>query len=205
MLVNHVAFLESDQRRKASNVLARAFHHDPMYQMVLPDEEKRADFLTWIFDRLLVYCIQHGRVFALDNFNGSALWLPPGKTKMTLLNMVRVGLYATPFKLGWKAYRLFDAYLSYANVLHKQHAPKSHWYLLAIGVDPSSQGKGFGHAILQPMLEKIDTENIACYLETGIENNIGFYESHGFKVVCQEILPGYKLDVWGMLRNHAVE
>jgi ribosomal protein S18 acetylase RimI-like enzyme len=205
MRVNEVSSLETAQRQKAAQTLARAFHHDPMYQMVLPDEEKRAGFLTWIFDRLLLYCFKHGQMLALQNFDGAALWLPPGKTKMTLFNMVRVGLYATPFKLGWKAYRLFDAYLSYAGALHKQHAPKSHWYLLAIGVGPSSQGKGFGRAILQPMLEKIDAENIACYLETGIESNIGFYESHGFKVVCQGILPGYKLDVWGMLRNHAAE
>ena len=204
MRVNQLSFMEEYQRTKAATTLARAFHHDPMYQMVLPDEEKRADFLTWIFDRLLLYCFQHGQVFALENLNGTALWLPPGKTKMTLFNMVRVGLYATPFKLGWKAYRLFDAYLSYADVLHKQHAPTSHWYLLAIGVAPSVQGKGFGRSLLLPMLEKVDADKIACYLETGIESNIRFYEFHGFKVVTQGILPGHNLDVWGMLREPVV-
>ena len=103
--------------------------------------------------------------------------------------------------MGLTAYHRFDTYMGYADKLHKRHAPESHWYLWAVGVDPPSQGKGIGSRLLQPVLARASADGTACYLETGIERNIRFYEKHGFKVVGQGRVPKQGLGVWAMLRE----
>jgi ribosomal protein S18 acetylase RimI-like enzyme len=62
------------------------------------------------------------------------------------------------------------------------HPKEPHYYLLAIGVDPSMQGKGVGSSLLAPMAERLDREGIGAYLESSKERNLPLYERFGFKV-----------------------
>ena len=114
---------------------------------------------------------------------------------------MRTGLYVTPLKLGLAAYRRFDMYMNYADKLHKRHAPESHWYLWAIGVDAASQGRGIGGKLLEAVLMRASGEGTACYLETGSERNVRFYEKHGFEVVGEGRVPGLGAQTWAMLRK----
>lgn len=115
--------------------------------------------------------------------------------------LLRSGLYATPLKMGLPAYRRFDTYMAYASKLHHRLAPKSHWYLWAVGVVPPSQGKGVGGRLLKAGLTRANTEGTACYLETGVASNIHFYERHGFRVVEEGQVPRQGLPVWAMLHE----
>lgn len=115
--------------------------------------------------------------------------------------VVRSGLYATPLKMGLAAYRRFDIYMGYAEKFHEHYAPEPHWYLWAIGVDPANQGRGIGSRLMQSILMRASADGTACYLETGIEGNIRFYEKHGFKVVGEGRAPKQGVRVWAMLRE----
>ena len=84
---------------------------------------------------------------------------------------------------------------------HKLYAPDLHWYLWAVGVSPPSQGRGIGGMLLEPVLTRASADGTACYLETGEERNIRFYERHGFKVVGEGTVPGESVKVWAMLRD----
>jgi len=189
------------RRSQAGAVLARAFHNDPLYVVVMPNEDRRATALLWLFDRVVHYALLYGQVYVTPALEGVACWLPPGQCKLTLPRLVRSGLHATPFRMGWTAYRRFDACMSYSDRLHERHAPESHWYLWAIGVDPPHQGKGIGSKLLAPILERADAERTACYLETGTEGNVRFYEKHGFKVVGEGQAPRLGVNVWAMVRS----
>jgi ribosomal protein S18 acetylase RimI-like enzyme len=193
--------MEVVHRDRAGEVLARAFHNDPTYEMVLPEEVKRANVLPWLFGRVVGYSLMFGQVYTTPALEGVVCWLPPGQAGLTIGRLVRSGLYATPLKMGLAAYGRFDAYMSYADKLHEHYAPASHWYLWAIGVAPSSQGRGIGSRLLQPVLERANADGTACYLETGMERNIRFYEKHGFRVVGEETMPKKALPVWAMVRE----
>ena len=66
----------------------------------------------------------------------------------------------------------------------EKHHPRQpeHWYLAVLGTDPDHQGKGIGSALLQPVLERCDLEEVPAYLESSKEANIAFYARHGFEL-----------------------
>jgi ribosomal protein S18 acetylase RimI-like enzyme len=169
-----VRLLEAAQRSRAAELLGRAFHNDPTYVVAIPDEGRRAAMLSWLFDKVVYYSLLYGHVYTTPALAGVACWLPPGETRLTAAGLVRSGLYATPLKMGLRAYRRFHSYVTRTDRLHKRCAPETHWYLWAIGVDPPSQGKGIGGRLLQPVLERASAEGTACYLETGVERNLRF-------------------------------
>jgi ribosomal protein S18 acetylase RimI-like enzyme len=189
------------QVSQAGGLLARAFHADPTYALAIPDPDRRTHVLAWLFHKVVRYALLYGQVYTTPQLEGVACWLPPGRTKLTLGRLVRSGLYATPLKMGWGAYRRFDTYMGYADQLHHSHAPAPHWYLWAVGVDPQSQGKGIGGRLIEPVLARASADGTACYLETGVQRNIRFYERYGFQVVGAGQVPGQGLQVWAMLQR----
>jgi len=193
--------LEPARRRQAGALLARAFHTDVLYESVIPDDSKRAALLTWLFDKVVHYALLYGYVDTTPALEGVACWLPPGRTEITLGRIVRSGLHATPLKMGWAAYRRFDPYQSLSGRLHHLHAPQPHWYLWAIGVDPPSQGRGIGSRLLVPSLGRADAEGTLCYLETGSERNVRFYEKHGFHMASEGRVPVLGVPIWAMRRE----
>jgi len=193
--------LDPSQRVQAGKLLARAFHDDPLYRLVLPDEERRARLASWLFERVVRYALLYGQVYTTPALEGVACWLPPGQTRVTAGRAVRSGLHAAPLKMGLATYRRFGAYSTYVDRLHERYAPEPHWYLWVVGVDPPGQGQGIGRRLIQPVLARASADGTACYLETGIEGNVRFYEKYGFKVVGAGEVPGLELQVWAMLRN----
>jgi GNAT superfamily N-acetyltransferase len=71
-----------------------------------------------------------------------------------------------------------------------------------MGVSQEFQGKGFGGKLLRAVIEKAETERKPIYLETQKEENINFYEKHGFSVKKKIILPEpLNLPMWLMVRD----
>ena len=184
----------------AAALLAAAFQRDPMYIQVQPDEIARLEMLVWLFERVARYAQLYGQVYTTPSLEGIACWLPPGRTHLSILGLLRSGLVAAPLAMGLSAYLRFDRYMTYSDKLHEQYAPPSHWYLWVIGVEPVHQGHGIGSRLLQPVLAQASAEGIACYLDTGTESNVRFYEKHGFQVVERGNTPGQGVQVWAMLR-----
>jgi ribosomal protein S18 acetylase RimI-like enzyme len=69
-----------------------------------------------------------------------------------------------------------------------------------IGVEPNSQGKGLGAALLRYALARCDKEGALAYLESSNPRNISLYERHGFEVMG-EIRIGAAPLVTPMLRR----
>src|SRR3954467_2737361 len=97
--------LDPARLHEASDVLARAFHSDPAWRWVLPDEERRARLLPWLFRVGFEVTVAdvwttEGRVL------GAARWLPPGRAPMRVAPALRAFL-ATPMRLGPATGRFF--------------------------------------------------------------------------------------------------
>jgi ribosomal protein S18 acetylase RimI-like enzyme len=103
--------------------------------------------------------------------------------------------------LGKEGMKQLLAYSDQVDTYQKKHAPTPHCYLFFIGLDPRFQGNGFAGKLLRPLLDRMDKKNMACYLNTQNEKNIGLYEHFGFSVVEQVMLPGTEILHTGMVRK----
>ena len=67
-------------------------------------------------------------------------------------------------------------------------------------VDPTSQGRGYGSALLRYALEQIDRTGAPAYLESSNPRNVPLYERHGFKILGR-VQAGSSPTVVPMLRR----
>jgi len=147
------------------------------------------------------YALLFGECHSTADRQGVALWLLPGKTSMSLGKMHKAGMLSAPFRMGLSAFSRFANFAGHTDRLHKAAAPGHHYYLFALGVLPSSQGKGIGGQLVRGMLERADREGLPTYLETQSPQNVGFYQKLGFRVAVEEPFPKLEgLHNWGMLR-----
>lgn len=176
-----VAPLARAQGRRAARVLAQALLDDPGWQHVVPRAPARRRALTTLTGIAVRDALVAGRPLAAlagDRLVGVAVWMPPGSyppprarrlravpalTALALRLPLRIGPLA---RLGAGVDAAFPA--------------EPVWYLQALGVHPSAQGRGVGRRLLEPVLEQAGRDGVACYLETGKPANVAYYERLGF-------------------------
>jgi ribosomal protein S18 acetylase RimI-like enzyme len=179
-------------------VIAKAFFDDPVMRFFLPDDEARAKRLPR-FMRMAVSKITYpyGETYVAEGHQGAALWNPPDQRPHGILN----DLSLMPAMLSFTGLRGLPRVMSAFNMIEAKHPKEPHYYLLAIGVDPSAQGQGLGTRLMAPVLEKCDTEGAAAYLEASSERSKALYERNGFKVMEQIQLPKGGPPAWMMWRD----
>jgi len=140
--------------------------------------------------------IVHGEVLVEDDTAGAAMWDPPDKWRIPL----REQLAAGPSLIRAMGARTFTGMRALAEV-EKKHPREPHWYLAVLGTEPASQGKGIGSALMQPILDRCDSEGLPAYLESSKDTNIPFYSRHGFEVTGEIKIGKDGPMVWPMWRT----
>jgi ribosomal protein S18 acetylase RimI-like enzyme len=193
-----VVRLRDEQLPEAAAVLARAFHADPAWAWVIPDDERRAALLPWLFR--VGFDVTAAQVWTTEGrVLGVARWLPPGGATMRIGATLRA-LVTTPLRLRDATAR-FLAYGRAVEALRARAAPRPHWYLAGIGVDPGEQRRGVGGLLLEPGLEGAARDGLPAVLLTNSERNLSFYGRHGFVVVAEGPTPRDGPHAWAMVRN----
>ncbi len=189
--------LSSDQLGEASAVLARAFQDDPAWSWVLPNPRRRASLLPWLFQT--GFEVADAEVWTTEGeIRGVARWLPPGQPNVHVGPMLRA-LVTTPLRVREATNRFF-AYGRAVESMRSRAVPDPHWYLAGIGVDPTSQRRGSGSALLAPGFEAADKAGLPCALLTNSEENLAFYRHRGFEVVREGRTPEDGPRAWMMRR-----
>jgi GNAT superfamily N-acetyltransferase len=178
--------------------MGRAFEDYNLMAYAKPAD--RAKAVTSLYGAILKDCFTHGEVYAYGACTGVAGWLPPSSPAPTFFRQARAGMLSLPWHFGWRGFFRLDAYDKVARRLHHDHAPMPHWFLAAIGVEPTQQGQGIGSKLMLPMLERADREGLHCWLDTHQELNVRLYQRHGFVVAERAEVPGHPIPVYGMLR-----
>jgi ribosomal protein S18 acetylase RimI-like enzyme len=192
-----VVRLERAKLGEASDVLARAFQDDPAWVWLVPDPERRARLLPWLFR--IGFDVTAADVWATAGpVRGAARWLPPGRPTMRVAPMLRA-LVTTPIRLG-STTAPFLAYGRAVETMRSEAMPGSHWYLAGIGVDPAAQHSGIGSALLEPGIAAAASEGLPAVLLTNNEANLSFYERHGFQVVSEGATPKDGPHAWAMVK-----
>jgi ribosomal protein S18 acetylase RimI-like enzyme len=177
-----IAPLEPNRLRDAAAMLARSFDDDPVSRYLFPGTRRRRWSIRSFMQAAVRDALHHGEVWAAmdgSRVQGIAAWLPEGAYPLSATRQARqFGAVAvsllTPSTVPRGA-RL---------VAHTQsaHPKEPHWYLAVLGVEPADQGRGVGRRLLRPVLERLDREERAAYLETSKERNLTWYGRDRFEL-----------------------
>jgi ribosomal protein S18 acetylase RimI-like enzyme len=183
-------------------VLGRAFTEYELLQYYFQDEaERHAVAVTFGFVALSV-CLKYGEAYASSaKMEGVSAWLPPGKAPFGGWQIIRSVPLSVLFRFGRQGASRMQAYGRYIDNLHRKLVPYPHWYLQIIGVDPAYHGQGFSSRLVRPVLERIDREQMPCFLETNSRKNVAIYRRFGFEVVSEDKMPGTEVTSFAMLRK----
>jgi ribosomal protein S18 acetylase RimI-like enzyme len=184
---------------RVAKALAAAFEDDPVMSYVFPDDSKRRATLEPAFTLFLRRVwLPQDECYATDRLFGAALWLPPEKWHLSAGKQIRM-LPSMFSVLGRNLPRMIRV----LTLIEKKHPKEPHYYLAVLGVEPEFQGRGFGGALMQPILARCDRERIPAYLESSKRRNVALYERHGFRVVEEIRLPKGGPPIWRMWRDPA--
>jgi ribosomal protein S18 acetylase RimI-like enzyme len=179
-------------------VLARAFFDDPAWVWLLPDVERRARLLPWLFR--IGFDITAAEVYATQGpVLGAARWLAPGRAPTRVGATLRA-LVTTPLRLGSTTAQ-FLAYGRAVEALRIEATSGPHWYLAGIGVEPGARRQGIGGALLAPGIAASERDGVPAVLLTNNEQNLSFYEAHGFRTVREDDTPRDGPHAWAMVRR----
>jgi len=181
-------------------VLTRAFNDDPFTNWFCLQDRHRTERVARLYNVYLQrLSLPYGEVYTTQDRKGAALWSPPGKWDLGVVQQVALlpdGLRITGAK------RVISRMIGISAV-QKEHPKTPHWYLQVLGTEPELQGRGIGSALLEPVLRSCDQNQTPAYLESSKERNISFYENKGFKVERKIKVPFGGPDLWLMWREPA--
>jgi GNAT superfamily N-acetyltransferase len=195
--------MEHSELSSTTVTLARAFHHDPVLDFLVPDLVDQARAALTFMGTVLVDGMPFREVWvarAEEFVVGAAVWLPPGayprgarRDGVNLLHDLR-----SIHRLGPRALAGMRLYGAIDRAHRRVHEP--HWYLALLGSDPGWQRRGVGSALVGTVLERVDREQTPAYLETQRAENVPWYARHGFEVV-DELRPRGCPTMWTMRRE----
>lgn len=180
------------------NTLVDAFSEDPFTNWLVRQDARKAEGNRLLFDTSLrTLTMPFGQVYTTEpDPHGAALWAPPGQWQLGLWRQLQMlpsffttaGFWRTP-----QAIRGLTA-------LQNQHPTTKHYYLVMLGVRSAAQNQGLGTALLRPMLQRCDLEQVGAYLETANERNLTLYLRHGFEITREFVIPSGGPKMWLMWR-----
>jgi ribosomal protein S18 acetylase RimI-like enzyme len=185
----------------SSNLLEKAFYTDELLNYIYGDTIHKAGKLNWFFRTTFRLAAQYGDCLGTAEQDGVLMMFPPDQTNMTIGKIVKSGLLAAPFKMGWASFSRMMTFMDFAEKEHKAAISSDHYYIMTVGVLPARQGMGVGKKLMTNALETVDANKMPCYLETQNKNNVPIYQRLGFEVVSDKEIPKGGLHNWGMLRQ----
>lgn len=183
--------------RALADMLGRAFWDDPVVCWAWRPERLRMKAMKRFWATRMRQLMGGEELWATEDLASAALWAPPGASHSTLRETAMlVPCFMHPqlaargplVGYGWDR-------LERAHPLKPQH-----YYLAVLGTEPDAQGRGLGSAVLAPVLERCDNDQVGAYLESSKERNVAFYARHGFRVLAEIRLPRGPL-MWRMWRD----
>lgn len=186
----------ADDASQVVDILSEAFADDPVMCWMLGSGRPVRDLFSVLTKHAY---LQSGFGDVIDD-RGAALWLP-ASIDLQLSIWRRIELASRVLSGGGA--NAVRRMLATGDVLAKNHPDKPHYYLFAVGVRRSSQGSGFGGALVRAGLARADRDGAAAYLENSKERNTPLYERLGFKPAGLLPLPQGAPPLLAMLRPAA--
>jgi GNAT superfamily N-acetyltransferase len=179
-----------------AGIFARAYEHDPLLMWILPEEATRARVHQQMTARNWRYTFPHRVIYTTDPAASVAVWAAPGRWQVKGLDSVA----QLPALLLTYGPRALARAARVSTVLAAHHPSEPHWYLEGLATDPAAQRRGGATAVLEPVLNRCDQDDVAAYLETQVEALVPFYARQGFDV-RDSVSVGDDIPMWLMWRR----
>jgi GNAT superfamily N-acetyltransferase len=191
---SRVAVAGSADLELVVRALTESFFADPVMMWAFADEV-RMSRLSGMWQLLAEHgYIPEGTSTVLPSGDGAALWTPPGKQ----VGEAFWGQHGLTFVESLEGD--LERIGALGAAMGEHHPSEAHWYLLAIGVRPETQGRGLGGVLLAHTLAQVDERREAAYLEATSPRSRQLYARFGFEVMSEFSAPGGP-PVWGMWRE----
>lgn len=200
MADSRIRAIRKGEEQALASSISKAFFDDPMMHYIMPNASKRIKRSEWMFGNLIGYVQNFGHVYTDDNQTGGSIWLPPGKTTIGAMDMMRAGMWQMPFRVGLRGFLRFGRLDGAASKAHKKAVPGDHWYLLGLGVDPDAQKTGLGTEAIEIGADQAQADGLPVYLETMTQANVDYYSKRGFEV-AEELTVDDELRIWAMVKQ----
>ena len=199
-LFNPAVRIRTSHVESLGNVLTRAFYNDPGVQYILPDARTRREVLSWFFTSVAIRTSRLcGEIYTTINVDGGALWIRPG-VELTIRHAVRTEMLSLPFRLDRSSIARWINVSGYLESVRRRVADEQHWYLIALGTEPSKTGEAIRHALMAPVLARADWDLRSCYVETFHERDLRFYQQCGFQIAGAGQIPKGGPSFWALVR-----
>lgn len=162
-----------------AGTFADAFANDPMIRWPMPDASP--EMLQELFRVILTPYTELGVLWKLQDCRAGAAWLPPDVMEQfgELEQATRAAIKPLTPDHGLR-------YAAFWDWLDTQMPDAPCWFLDVIAVAPEVQGNGLGRTLLRHGIEQAHAHGCFAFLETGVAENVPFYESHGFRLVRKQ-------------------
>ena len=160
-----------------ASTYARAFLHDPIVRWPLPDVPDVGDRIRQVFASIYLGIAVDGVIWEAGDADGFAVWIPAGAADDMFESDAAVQRSLAPLTDDdGDRYRVLWEWI-------ESRVPDDVWYLDAVGVEPSRQGKGVGGELIRHGLDAARDAGVDAFLETAVAGNVPLYERFGFRVV----------------------
>lgn len=186
--------------RSAAEAISRGFQDNSVWKWLVPGDRARARVERRTHRGMIRHIfIPRKSGWTTATATGGALWYPPGTTRHSFRESVAefVSFMPEGLQAVGRASRLQRQMAS-----HWPEVP--HWYLATLSIEPESQGKGHGSALIRPGLERADADGVGAWLETQDQGNVPFYRRFGFELV-ERIEVDAGLSLWLMWRPPSLQ
>lgn len=170
MLLEKVA---KGEINKMTETLLDAFEEDELWDYISNSNRK---IRKLVFHFLIILGLRSGKIFASENFEGVAVWLPAVSFWSTLI-AARKEIFLCFFISPRGLFRTIQ-YLDFCTSIEDK---EGHWTLFPFGVVQEYQRseKKIGTHLMEESLAYFDEKGVTCYLDTD-EKTTGFYERFDF-------------------------
>ncbi|KAH6659364.1 hypothetical protein BKA67DRAFT_11945 [Truncatella angustata] len=190
---DYVRTVNLSEHVEVGRSIAQAFATDELAHYLLDSDDMiglsdearwklHVDMMKYI---VAAHCIS-GLVTTIGpDYEGVALWAPPGSNTDDWLTVLRSGAWRLYYQLtAGGRYRYFTELLPLLHhTMHEVMGERDNdcYYLVYIGTKPSGQRRGYARKLIEAMALKADAENRAMYLESSSDKNTAYYRKFGFE------------------------
>src|SRR5262249_21288045 len=128
-----------------------------------------------------------------------ALWIGPG-SGLTIGRSLGPGFPSISRQLGRASLRRCIRVGLHLDKVHQRLIPGRHWYLLALGVEPSVEKERLCATLVEPILVRSDAKGVPCYDEMLNPKVLSFCKRLGFRIAGSRKISRSGPDSWALIR-----